>query len=65
MRQPRALADLSIVKVLSMCTFAYVVHLAASAILKSILSRMLPCSTTSIDRSLKSTASSDIDLAKF
>ena len=65
MMHPLALPDLSIVNVLSMCTLAWVVHFAASAILKSILSRTLPCSTTNIDKSLKSTANSDIDLARF
>ena len=54
----------STLRVFSKCTFAFCVEVYADSILKSILSRMVPYSTTNSLRSLKSAAKSWIDFDK-
>jgi hypothetical protein len=65
MRHALDLIDFSILTVFSRWTMAYLVSLCAYSILKSILSRIVPYSTTKTDNSLNNTAKSLIVATKF
>jgi hypothetical protein len=62
---PRALNDCSLLTVFVNSSFAYLTFVFVASILKSILSRTVPCSTTRIDNSLNMTASSLIYVIIF